>query len=93
MLTSKVNAACPGKFQFTWNEADILMKTVPAGEGFTHPDTGVTHLWRKGAFEVMRKDTGEVLYSKKAEGSHLVDGKGGPEGKLAQFIEVLKDLA
>jgi hypothetical protein len=92
MLTSKVNAALPGKFLFTWNEADILKATVPAGEGFTHPDTGVSHLWRKGAFEVMRKDTGEVLYSKKEEGSHLVDGKGGPEGKLGQFVDFLTEI-
>ena len=42
---------------------------------------------RKGAFEVLRLDTKELLYSKKAEGSHLVDGKGGPEGKLGKFID------
>ena len=38
------------------------------------------------AIEVLRTDTNELLYSKMAEGSHLVDGKGGPEGKLGSFI-------
>jgi hypothetical protein len=54
---------------------------VPEGEAWED------NLWRKGAFEVVRKDTKAVLYSKKQEGSHLVDGKGGPEGKLSVFVE------
>mmetsp|Transcript_40001 Transcript_40001/g.55602 ORF Transcript_40001/g.55602 Transcript_40001/m.55602 type:complete len:89 (+) Transcript_40001:266-532(+) len=83
MLVKKVEAAYPGKFDFTWNETDILKQTVPAGEGWEGA------LWRKGAFEIMRKDTGEILYSKKEEGSHLVDGKGGPEGKLSIFINTI----
>lgn len=65
---------------------DFLKATVPEGAGFVHPDTSEPHLWRKGAFELVRKDTMEVLYSKVAEGSHLVDGKGGPEGKLGSFM-------
>eukprot|EP00873_Tetraselmis_striata_P016946 jgi/Tetstr1/437210/TSEL_025940.t1 len=81
MLKSKVNAAYPGKFDITANEEDVLKQTVPEGAGWEGA------LWRKGAFEIMRKDTGEVLYSKLGEGAHLVDGKGGPEGKLTQFIE------
>lgn len=91
MLIKKVDTAHPGKYDFTWNQEDFLKKTVPEGERFTHPDTGVTHLWRKGSFELVRKDTMEVLYSKVAEGSHLVDGKGGPEGKMAMFVEGLTD--
>ena len=38
-------------------------------------------------------DTDELLYSKKADGSHLVDGKGGPEGKLGKFIEEVMKAA
>lgn len=81
MLVSKANAVHPGKFDFTWNETDFLKETVPEGEAWED------NLWRKGAFEVTRKDTKAVLYSKKEEGSHLVDGKGGPEGKLNVFVE------
>lgn len=66
MLKSKVNAAYPGKFDITANEEDVLKQTVPEGAGWEGA------LWRKGAFEIMRKDTGEVLYSKLGEGAHLV---------------------
>jgi hypothetical protein len=41
---------------------------------------------------VLRLDTNELLYSKMATGEHLVDGKGGPEGKLGAFVnDVLAD--
>jgi hypothetical protein len=81
MLKAKVDAAFPGKFDITANEEAILRETVPEGAGWEGA------LWRKGAFEVMRKDTKEVLYSKLAAKEHLVDGKGGPEGNLTKFLE------
>lgn len=92
MLIKKVDAAYPGKFSFTMNTPEMLAATVPSGEGFVHPDTGVAHAWRKGAFEVMLVDTMELLYSKKEEGEHLVDGKGGPESKMAQFVNFLQEI-
>ncbi|OUS42361.1 hypothetical protein BE221DRAFT_166 [Ostreococcus tauri] len=94
MLVDKTEAALPGKFEFTWNVESVLKETVPAGQGWYAENQaekpipgGEAALWRKGAFEVLRLDTKELLYSKKAEGSHLVDGKGGPEGKLGKFID------
>ena len=60
-----------------------LALTVPAGEDWEGKG------WRKGAFEVLRKDNGTILYSKKSAGEHLVDGKGGPEGKLSQFVSTV----
>ena len=65
------------------NSQEYLKQTVPEGEGWEGA------LWRKGAFEVLRKDTGMVLYSKKGAGEHLVDGKGGPEGKLGMFCSTV----
>lgn len=50
---------------------------------------GENALWRKGSFEVMNMNTGELLYSKMATGTHLVDGKGGPEGALGQFVDTV----
>jgi hypothetical protein len=73
---------------------DVLKATVPAGKGWYAENQaekpiegGENALWRKGAFEVLRLDTNELLYSKMATGEHLVDGKGGPEGKLGQFVD------
>ena len=93
MLIDKTNAALPGKFDFTMNDDEILKKTVPEGQGWAIENqadkpipNGENALWRKGAFEVTRLDTMEVLYSKKESGKHLVDGKGGPEGSLTKFI-------
>ena len=93
MFIDKTNEALPGKFEFTYNVESVLKETVPEGQGWYLENQadkpipgGENALWRKGAFEVMRLDTKEVLYSKKESGSHLVDGKGGPEGKLGQFI-------
>jgi hypothetical protein len=97
MLVDKTEAECPGKFSFTYNDVEVLKATVPAGQGWAIENQaekpipgGENALWRKGSFEVLRLDTKELLYSKKATGEHLVDGKGGPEGKLGKFItEVL----
>jgi hypothetical protein len=97
MLISKTNDEHPGRFEFTYNDDEVLRRTVPPGQGWAIENNaekpipgGDKALWRKGAFEVRRLDTDEVLYSKKANGEHLVDGKGGPEGKLGKFItEVL----
>mmetsp|Transcript_10780 Transcript_10780/g.37439 ORF Transcript_10780/g.37439 Transcript_10780/m.37439 type:complete len:86 (-) Transcript_10780:135-392(-) len=76
MLKMKLDQELPGKFSLVWNQEDVMSKRKePGWDG---------HLWRKGAFEVTRLDTGDVLYSKLEEGSHLVDGK--PEGKLGEFI-------
>ena len=93
MLVDKTNEALPGKFDFTYNEREVLLATVPKGQGWYLENQadkpipgGENALWRKGAFEVLRMDTNELLYSKKATGEHLVDGKGGPEGKLGKFI-------
>jgi hypothetical protein len=93
MFIDKTNEALPGKFEFTYNVESVLKETVPEGQGWYLENQadkpipgGENALWRKGAFEVMRLDTKEVLYSKKESGSHLVDGKGGPEGKLGKFI-------
>jgi len=94
MLIAKTDAAYPGKFAFMLNDDGILKKTVPAGEGWAIENQaekpiegGEKALWRKGAFEVLNLNTMDVLYSKKATGEHLVDGKGGPEGKLGQFVD------
>ena len=94
MFIDKTNEALPGKFDFTYNDDAVLKETVPEGQGWYLENQaekpipgGENALWRKGAFEVLRLDTKELPYSKKAEGSHLVDGKGGPEGKLGKFIE------
>ena len=96
----KTNEACPGKFDFTWNVESVLKETVPEGQGWYIENNaekpipgGETALWRKGSFEVMRLDTKEMLYSKKETGAHLVDGKGGPEGKLGKFIEEVMSKA
>mmetsp|Transcript_1206 Transcript_1206/g.3986 ORF Transcript_1206/g.3986 Transcript_1206/m.3986 type:complete len:101 (-) Transcript_1206:290-592(-) len=93
MLISKADEAHPGKFDWTYNVDSVLRATVPNGKGWAIENQaekpipgGENALWRKGAFEVLRTDTNELLYSKMAEGSHLVDGKGGPEGKLGSFI-------
>jgi len=101
MFIDKTNEALPGKFEFTYNVESVLKETVPEGQGWYLENQadkpipgGENALWRKGAFEVMRLDTKEVLYSKKESGSHLVDGKGGPEGKLGKFIsEVMAKAA
>ena len=93
----KADAAYPGKFTFTMNDNEILKKTVPEGQGWAIENqaekpipNGENALWRKGAFEVLRLDTNELLYSKKETGSHLVDGK--PGGALDVFIETkMKD--
>jgi len=94
MLVDKTEAECPGKFTFTTNVADVLRRTVPKGQGWAIENQaekpipgGENALWRKGSFEVLRLDTNELLYSKKATGEHLVDGKGGPEGKLGKFVQ------
>ncbi|KAK3270347.1 hypothetical protein CYMTET_21252 [Cymbomonas tetramitiformis] len=87
MFVKKIDAAYPGKFDVVWNVADILNATVPDGAGWENPDTQEKSLWRKGAFEIMRLDNGDLLYSKVNEGAHLVDGKGGPEGKLGLFVD------
>ena len=78
------------------NDDGILKKTVPEGEGWYIENQaekpiegGDKAIWRKGAFEVLRLDTNELLYSKYNTGEHLVDGKGGPEGKLGSFIDVV----
>mmetsp|Transcript_925 Transcript_925/g.2186 ORF Transcript_925/g.2186 Transcript_925/m.2186 type:complete len:102 (+) Transcript_925:201-506(+) len=99
MLIAKADAAYPGKFQWILNDTDVLKKTVPAGKGWYAENQkdkpiegGESALWRKGSFEIMRMDNNDVLYSKIINGDHLVDGKGGPEGKLGQFVEsVLKE--
>ena len=89
MFIMKADAAHPGKFDFTYNVREVLQRTVPEGKGWYIENQaekpiegGENALWRKGAFEVLRLDTNELLYSKMATGEHLVDGKGGPEGKL-----------
>lgn len=94
MLMMKTDAAYPGKFDFRFNLESVLKETVPPGKGWYAENQaekpiegGENALWRKGSFEVMRMDTKELLYSKLATGEHLVDGKGGPEGKLGQFVE------
>ena len=97
MLIDKADAAYLGKFTFTMNDNEILKKTVPEGQGWAIENqtekpipNGENALWRKGAFEVLRLDTNELLYSKKETGSHLVDGK--PGGALDVFIETkMKD--
>jgi hypothetical protein len=71
MLVDKTNEALPGKFDFTYNEREVLLATVPKGQGW---------------YLENQADKNELLYSKKATGEHLVDGKGGPEGKLGKFI-------
>ena len=99
MLIMKADAAHPGKFDWSYNVTDVLKATVPAGKGWYAENQaekpiegGENALWRKGAFEVLRLDTNELLYSKMATGEHLVDGKGGPEGKLGAFVnDVLAD--
>ena len=100
MFIDKTNDACPGKFDFTYNVEEVLRATVPEGQGWYVENNaekpipgGESALWRKGAFEVLRLDTDELLYSKKADGSHLVDGNGGPEGKLGKFIEEVMKAA
>jgi len=94
LLIKKVDAAYPGKFDFRYNLEDVLKKTVPAGQGWYAENQadkpipgGENALWRKGSFEVLRMDTDELLYSKMATGTHLVDGKGGPEGALGKFVD------
>ena len=94
MFIMKADAAHPGKFDFTYNVREVLQRTVPEGKGWYIENQaekpiegGENALWRKGAFEVLRLDTNELLYSKMATGEHLVDGKGGPEGKLGTFVD------
>ena len=94
MLIMKADAAFPGKFDWTYNVREVLERTVPEGKGWYLENQaekpiegGESALWRKGAFEVLRLDTNELLYSKMSAGEHLVDGKGGPEGKLGTFVE------
>jgi hypothetical protein len=43
------------------NDAELLKKLSPSGT------------WRRGAFEVVRMDTGALLYSKVQTGVHFVD--------------------
>lgn len=71
MLISKADAAYPGKFDFRYNLENVLKETVPEGKGWYIENQaekpiegGENALWRKGAFEVRRMDTNEVLYSK-----------------------------
>jgi len=94
MLIAKADAAYPGKFVWTTNVTDVLKATVPAGKGWYLENQadkpipgGEDALWRKGAFELLRMDTNELLYSKMANGEHLVDVKGGPEGRLGSFVD------
>ena len=97
MLIDKADEAYPGKFTFTMNVEEILRKTVPKGEGWAVENQaekpipgGENALWRKGSFEVLRLDTMELMYSKKATGVHMVEGK--PDGALFQFIQgAMKD--
>ncbi len=63
------------KFSVALNDAGALAKLSPTGT------------WRRGAFEVVRTDTGAVLYSKLATGAHLVDGA---SDKLANFVAALQ---
>mmetsp|Transcript_7209 Transcript_7209/g.23928 ORF Transcript_7209/g.23928 Transcript_7209/m.23928 type:complete len:97 (+) Transcript_7209:166-456(+) len=93
MLKMKLDAEYPGKFEVTTNDAAVLERTVPAGTGYVYEGETETMAWRKGAFEVRRLDTDEVLYSKLEAGEHLVDGKGGPEGKLTQWLAKLAPVA
>jgi len=55
------------------NEAGLLARFSPTGT------------WRRGAFEVVRADNGELLYSKVKTGQHLVDDA----AKLASFVAAL----
>ena len=71
MLIMKADAAYPGKFDFRYNLEKVLQETVPAGKGWYAENQaekpiegGENALWRKGSFEVMNMNTGEVLYSK-----------------------------
>ena len=96
MLIMKADQAHPGKFDWTYNVRDVLERTVPAGTGWKDVnqadkpiDGGDQAIWRKGALEVLRLDNDELLYSKMSTGEHLVDGKGGPEGKLGSFVDVV----
>ena len=96
MLIMKADAAFPGKFDWTYNVREVLERTVPEGKGWYLENQaekpiegGESALWRKGAFEVLRLDTDELLYSKMSAGEHLVDGKGGPEGKLGSFVDTV----
>mmetsp|Transcript_35167 Transcript_35167/g.59265 ORF Transcript_35167/g.59265 Transcript_35167/m.59265 type:complete len:90 (-) Transcript_35167:301-570(-) len=83
MLIKKVDVEFPGKFAWTWNDPAVLQATVPAGDGWEGA------LWRKGAFEVRRMDTNSIMFSKMSAGEHLVDGKGGPESKMALFCSTV----
>jgi|TARA_B100000482_G_scaffold123460_1_gene89365 hypothetical protein len=96
MLIMKADQAHPGKFDWTYNVRDVLERTVPPGTSWKDVnqaekpiDGGDQAIWRKGAFEVLRLDNDELLYSKMSTGEHLVDGKGGPEGKLGSFVDVV----
>ena len=83
MLIMKADAAYPGKFDFRYNLEKVLQETVPAGKGWYAENQaekpiegGENALWRKGSFEVMNMNTGEVLYSKLVR-----SGRGSGRGK------------
>jgi hypothetical protein len=59
------------KYSVVLNDPALLKSLSPSGN------------WRRGAFEVVRTDTNEVLYSKLQTGSHLVDGI---SDKLDKFV-------
>ena len=70
MLIMKADQAYPGKFDWTYNVRDVLdapAPRAPAGRTSTRPrkpiEGGDQAIWRKGAFEVLRLDTNELLYS------------------------------
>ena len=70
-FAAAVEAAHAGKFTVALNDPTQLKRLSPSGT------------WRRGAFEVVRIDTGAVLYSKLGTGQHLVDGM---SDKLASFV-------
>lgn len=55
------------------NNAELLARFSPTGT------------WRRGAFEVVRTDTGQLLYSKVQTGQHLADDA----AKLEAFVASL----
>ena len=82
LLSEAIDKQYPGKFSFTYNDADLLAKY--------NPEFSAEQTWRKKAFEVIRTDTDAVLYSKLTTGSHLVDGKA--DGPMQPFIDGLGTL-
>lgn len=72
-LRKALDAKYPGKFTVAQNDAAALQKFSPSKN------------WRRGAFEVVRTDTGEVLYSKLGTNSHLVDSDKARGGNHSSF--------